>query len=159
MTRKHALLAFLLLLVAGLPVGAAYTTMVVPMEERSTATFYIDVILPDVGNMSLMVDTGAAYMTINEDMLKTMEKKGHAVFVRELSARLADGSVRDYPVYKVSEINIGGKCVIQNVEVAVLPGNTRCMLGLSALRKAAPFEFSMDPPQLRLSNCDTVSSS
>jgi hypothetical protein len=42
------------------------------------------------------------------------------------------------------------------VEAAVFPGKTRQILGLSALKKAAPFIFSMDPPNLVLSNCTGV---
>jgi hypothetical protein len=35
----------------------------------------------------------------------------------------------------------------------VFPARTRQILGLSALNKAAPFTFSVDPPSLVLSNC------
>jgi hypothetical protein len=35
----------------------------------------------------------------------------------------------------------------------VLPGTSRGLFGLSALKRTAPFEFSVDPPVLRLSNC------
>ena len=50
-------------------------------------------------------------------------------------------------------MNIGGQCPLEDIEVAVFPGNTRQILGLSTLRQASPFIFSMDPPQLVLSNC------
>ena len=35
----------------------------------------------------------------------------------------------------------------------MFPGKTRQILGLSALRQAAPFIFSMNPPKLVLCNC------
>jgi hypothetical protein len=57
------------------------------------------------------------------------------------------------PIYSIQSINIGGQCSLQDIEVAVFPGNTRQILGLSTLRQASPFIFSMDPPQLILSNC------
>jgi len=39
------------------------------------------------------------------------------------------------------------------VEAVVFPGKTRQILGLSALRQAAPLIFSLNPPKLVLSNC------
>ena len=40
-----------------------------------------------------------------------------------------------------------------DVEVAVLPRETRPILGLSALRQASPFRFSVEPPTLELTGC------
>jgi len=57
------------------------------------------------------------------------------------------------PVYVIRSLTIGENCRLRNVEAAVFPGATRQILGLSALKKAAPFTFSFDPPHLTLSNC------
>jgi len=35
----------------------------------------------------------------------------------------------------------------------VLPGTTRCILGLGTLKKVAPFMVSLEPPRLSVSNC------
>jgi hypothetical protein len=35
----------------------------------------------------------------------------------------------------------------------VLPGATRCILGLDTLKKLAPFMLSVDPLRLSVSNC------
>jgi hypothetical protein len=50
-------------------------------------------------------------------------------------------------------MEVGKECRVTDIEVAVFPGSTRQILGLSTLRKASPFLFSMDPPRLHLSNC------
>ena len=42
---------------------------------------------------------------------------------------------------------------LDEVEAAVFAGTTRQILGLSGLRKVAPFVVSVDPPSLVLSNC------
>lgn len=44
-------------------------------------------------------------------------------------------------------------CVPDVVGAAVFVGTTRQILGLSGLRKVAPFVVSVDPPSLVLSNC------
>jgi hypothetical protein len=66
---------------------------------------------------------------------------------------LANGSEMTVPVYAVDAIAIGGNCWLHDVEAAVFPGNSRQILGLSALRRTAPFVFSVEPPELLLSRC------
>jgi hypothetical protein len=70
---------------------------------------------------------------------------------------LADGSEMTVPVYFVGRIRIGDSCWLNDVEAAVFAGKSRQILGLSALRKTAPFIFSVDPPSLALSQCDSTS--
>jgi hypothetical protein len=149
--RRRAALATLL---AGLGSTSAADTLV-PLEPRAElATFYIEVGVAGAGPESYLVDTGAGYMTITDATLDRSRAAGTATYVRELQGRLADGRVLEVPVYRITEIVVGERCRLRNVEVAVLPGASRGLLGLSALRKASPFEFSVDPPSLRLSNCE-----
>ncbi len=125
----------------------------IPMRDKGAATFYVDGEISGVGAVDLMVDTGSGYMTINEETLGILEASGGATYVKELSGVLADGSILTVPVYLIGQVRIGENCVLNDVEAAVFPGKTRQILGLSALRQAAPFIFSMDPPKLVLSNC------
>jgi len=62
------------------------------------------------------------------------------------------------PVQAIAAPNIGGHCWLHDVEAAVFPGNARQILGLSALRRAAPFIVSADPPALEPSQCRSAPS-
>jgi predicted aspartyl protease len=134
-------------------VSAQQFQTTVPMRDRGAATYYVPSEITGVGAVELMVDTGSGYMTINQQTLTTLLNRGEALYVRQLEAMLADGKRTVVPVYSLSAINIGGNCWLKNVEAAVFPGKTRQILGLSALKKASPFIFSFDPPQLVLSYC------
>lgn len=101
-----------------------------------------------------MVDTGSSYMTINESTLAELRTVGNPRYQRDLKGVLANGAEMQVPVYKISDVLIGENCLLEEVEVAVFPGKTRQILGLSALLKTAPFTFSTEPPQLQLSNCN-----
>lgn len=131
--------------------GASRTR--VAMTEKSAATFYVSTNIAGVGAAELMVDTGSGYVAINEVTLATLKRGGHATYLRQLQGILADGTEMNVPVYRISGMSIGQRCWLANIEVAVFPGNSRQILGLSALRKAAPFVFSVDPPELQLSQC------
>ena len=125
----------------------------VPMRDKGASTYYVPCNIEGYGNVEMLVDTGSAYTTINEDALRVLKKQGLATYIKDLKAKMADGSHRVVPVYRIATINVGDDCEIEDVEAAVLPGKTRSLLGLSALNKAGPIIFSTDPPQLTLSNC------
>ncbi|CAI08689.1 retropepsin-like aspartic protease family protein [Aromatoleum aromaticum] len=136
--------------------GAGEFDTTVAMRANSATTFYVQGKIGGLGTVDLMVDTGSGYMTINEEMLATLQGAGQAQYIRQLRGRLANGSELDVPVYAIKAVSIGDGCWLNNVEAAVFPGKTRAILGLNALQRAAPFIFSFDPPRLVLSNCGTT---
>lgn len=127
----------------------------VPMHDKGLATWYVHAQVADLGMSEFMVDTGSGYLTINEQTLFALQERQQAQYVKQLRAVLANGSELIIPVYAINQLRIGN-CTIRNVEAAVFPARTRQILGLSALNKAAPFTFSIDPPELMLSNCAQV---
>lgn len=126
----------------------------ITMRDKGAATYYVLVSLEGLGAVDFLVDTGSTYMTINEKTLAVLQKKGQVTYIKDLAGVMADGTRKLVPLYSIAAIDIGNECLINDVEAAVFPGNTRNILGLSALRKTTPFVFSTDPPSLVLSNCD-----
>lgn len=126
---------------------------VVMVEEQATNAYYVDVHFQGMEAMHFLVDTGSSYTVINHDTLAALKENGLARFVKELMGIMADDTRKVVPVYRLARVNIGAKCTLYNVEAAIFPGKVRQILGLSALRKAAPFVFSTSPPSLALNNC------
>lgn len=133
----------------------------VPMHDKGASTFYVPVSIEGWGTGDFLVDTGASYMTINQAALDSLKANHQVKYIRDLVGTLADGDQLVVPVYRIALVRIGKGCMLTNVEAAVFPGATRNILGLSALRRAAPFRFSVDPPSLVLSGCqaDTTTAS
>jgi len=145
----------LALVTADVVVASSFRT--IPMNQKRLATYYVQANMVGSGDVEFMVDTGAGYTTINEQTLERLVRADNAVYVGELTGVMADGSQHQLPVYRIKRLVLGEDCVLDNVEAAVFPHNTRMLLGLSALEKAAPFIFSTNPPRLSLSNCGTAS--
>lgn len=135
--------------------NASEDRYLVPMIDQGASTFYVNVFLKGIGLTEFLVDTGSSYMTINEETLDVLQQEDQATYVKDLKGVLADGSEQVVPVYRIKAMKIGESCGLTDVMAAVFPGRTRNILGLSALRAAAPFVFSVDPPSLELSNCAT----
>lgn len=137
------------------PVLAGDLNVTVPMHDKGMATWYVNAQIADLGMSEFMVDTGSGYLTINEHTLIALQERQQVQYVKQLRAVLANGTELIIPVYAINQLRIGN-CTIHNIEAAVFPARTRQILGLSALNKAAPFTFSVDPPELVLSNCAQV---
>jgi len=146
------LITALLIAVVG-EAQAAQFDQQIPMQATKAATFYVGGYLDGYGAVDMMVDTGSSYTTINEAALEVLRENGTAAYVKDLTGIMADGTRKVVPIYRISSMSIGEDCLLHNVEAAVFPGDTRYILGLSALKLAAPFSFSLEPPTLTLSNC------
>ncbi|HHJ18764.1 MAG TPA: hypothetical protein ENJ84_02865 [Gammaproteobacteria bacterium] len=143
---------FLIILLLPLALHAAEYQSRVPMSERDTATFYVTA---DINGqqVDLLVDTGASYSTLHKGIIDRLKQQGHARRTGEVEGILANGDSCILPIYHIKALTLGG-CLIEDIEVAETPENTRNLLGLSVLRKAAPFIFSLEPAELKLSHCE-----
>ncbi|WP_455203203.1 aspartyl protease family protein [Kaarinaea lacus] len=145
-------LALLLCLQGPLVLASEYSH-VIPMHDKGAEAYYVNGNIAGLVDSEFMVDTGSGYVVINEQSLVQLLAKGEVKYHKDIRGILADGSEKKVSVWMVSELNIGGVCALKNVEVAVFPGRTRQILGLRALKQAAPFSLSFDPPRLQLSHC------
>lgn len=137
--------------------GDAGTATTIPIYDRGTVTYYVDGGIDGYGDTQFLLDTGSAYVTIDEKTLAVLTKARRAAWVRNISGLMADGRRRTVPIYRISAITLGDRCEIRDVEAAVFPGGTRHILGLSALKEAAPFTVTTEPPTLALGNCPAIS--
>lgn len=125
----------------------------IEIEKRSAGTFYIAGALEGFGALDMLVDTGSSYLVIDEKMLADLRRAGHAEYSRGLEGRMADGTTRVVPVWRVSSLRLGATCWIHDVEAAIFPAGSRTILGMNVLSRLAPFTFSAEPARLGLANC------
>ena len=128
----------------------------VPMQNIGFGTYYVSVQLAGMADSKFMVDTGSGYVAINQASLDTLKQNNQVKYLRDIKGVMANGKSYIVPIWQVSSLTLNKECTLKDVEVAVFPGKTRQILGLSALKKAAPLEISFDPPQLVLGSCDTI---
>jgi clan AA aspartic protease (TIGR02281 family) len=132
--------------------GAAEFTEVA-LRKHDAGTFYVDGAIQGYGDLRMLVDTGSSYLVISQMILDDLLKAGDARYARQLEGTMADGSTRVIPVYRLSALRLGDNCWIDDIEAAVLPGQTRAILGMNVLARLAPFTFSAAPPQLGVQQC------
>lgn len=148
---------FFLICLLSSSVSAEQGDVVVPIHKKGASTFYIKGKLGNLAATDFMVDTGSGYLVINQESLAQLRKSGQANYMKDINGILANGVKLLVPVWRISSLTINDQCVLHDIDAAVFPGRTRQILGLTALRKAAPFTLSFDPPQIVLSHCIQVS--
>lgn len=136
-----------------LPVWADPVDVVVPIHDKGASTFYIKGRLGNLAYSEFMVDTGSGYLVINQESLVQLRNNGQADYLKDIKGIMANGEEFIVPVWRISSLTINDQCILYDVDAAVFPGQTRQILGLTALKKAAPFIVSFDPPQIVLSHC------
>ncbi len=125
----------------------------VEIQKRSAGTFYIAGAIDGLGALDLLVDTGSSYLVITETMLDELKGAGRAQYSRGLEGRMADGSTRVVPLYRLDSLRLGADCWVHDIEAAIFPAGSRTILGMNVLSRLAPFTFSAEPAQLGLAHC------
>jgi clan AA aspartic protease (TIGR02281 family) len=137
LTIIRAVLAFAL--AAGLCTAALadeQTEHVVAVEPLYGA-FVVPVVLNDVITAKFIVDSGAADVSITEDMASTLMKSGTMTGADLLGSKtymLADGTMLEGKMYRMASLRIG-KMVMKDVTVRIASANGSLLLGQSFLRR------------------------
>jgi len=131
--------------------SASQTGLEVPLRSSPGGTLYINASVAGIED-EFLLDTGAGMVTLSETLFAQLVQAQHIKHVRQMAARLANNRIKRIDVYRINDFSIGS-CQLGSIDVAVMKGGSRNLLGLSALRLAAPFSIQLSPPTLALSNC------
>ena len=144
------------LIVTALAAGQAFAhefTYRVPMTVHASGNVYVTARFESGPSTELLVDTGSGFVALSKDTFAPLKALDSTVFVRRMHATMAGGRTTTLPVYRIASLTLGADCVVRDVEVAVLPGRSANILGLSALRQVQPFAVDLDAPTLFPSHC------
>ncbi len=137
------------------PAGAADPFgIALPMQQQASGNYYVTGTLSGVVRADFLVDTGSGYVSLSPATFAQLKSLPGTEFQRVIVGSMANGHALKVRVYRVDRLALGEHCVLRDVEVAVMPGASRDILGLSALRRVAPFAMNLETPALLLSGCD-----
>ena len=112
--------------------------------EPHAGAFVVPVVLNDVLTAKFIVDSGAADVSITEDLVSALMKSGTmtgADLLGNKTYMLADGSLAPSKIYRLASLRIGGM-VMQNITVRISPAKSSLLLGQSFLSRLK--SWSMD---------------
>lgn len=112
--------------------------------EPHAGAFAVPVVLNEVLTAKFIVDSGAADVSITEDLVASLMKSGTLTGADLLGTKtymLADGTMKQGKTYRMASIRIGG-VVMHDVTVRVEQASGSLLLGQSFLRRLN--SWSMD---------------
>ncbi len=107
----------------------------------------------DEARDGFLVDTGSSYVILTAATFKKIRQSETVEFLRDIRGAFADGRQLSVPVYRVSQLTLAQGCTLANVEVALVKGANRNILGMSGLRLMQPFTLGTSPPILSTPGC------
>ncbi len=151
----HRLVSFALslasvVLLGILPVKA--NALELPLRQVESGGLYLSV-AESALNQGLLLDTGSSYSVVTRDAYRELSRAGRLTFARRVLGRMADGSTASVDVYLLDRLVLSSGCKLDQVEVAVVPGSDRNILGLSVLTRLQPFTVSLQPATLSVERC------
>jgi predicted aspartyl protease len=128
----------------------------VDMVKVASGNYYVLGSLSETVEAKFLVDTGSGFVSLTADVFAKLRHLPGTRFTREIRGAMANGDVARVKIYRIDTLSLADQCVLHDVEVAVMPGSDRNILGLSALRQMAPFALELSPPRLLLSDCPII---
>ena len=125
----------------------------IALERHDAGTFYVRGRAGDGPETALLLDTGSTYVALTRETFEPIRRQAGVVHLRDVEGSMAAGRRLRVPVYRIPTLALGETCVLRDVEVAVIPGATRNILGLSALSQLQPITLSLAPPRLEFTSC------
>lgn len=125
----------------------------VPLQETGRGTLELAVSVDGVEDRFLL-DTGAGMLVISQGLFNAAGGPRHHQHLRKIALRLANNRIETTDVYRIESLRVGD-CELGPVEAAIGASGSRNLLGLGALRGAAPLSIEMMPPTIRLQGCQT----
>jgi clan AA aspartic protease (TIGR02281 family) len=108
----------------------------IPLHFENGA-FSVPVVINDKLTLNFLLDSGAADVSIPEDVVSTLKRTGTlsaADFLGERTYELADGSKLPSQIFHIKSLKVGDK-TIENVVGSIAPVKGKLLLGQSFLRR------------------------
>lgn len=128
----------------------------IPLTQTDGMTYSLPVVLEGIGEVAMLLDTGAAYSTLTVELVEKLVSQGKAFKTGQKQARLANGEYCPLYIYQLNELNLGG-CVLRNITVAATDQTSRNLIGIETLKHAEPISIQLSPPVLSFERCGGAS--
>jgi len=128
----------------------------VPLHRSTAGNLYIQAFLGTDVKTDLLLDTGASYVALSKATFEKVADQGNLPFSRYIYGAVATGKVEKIALYRLETLKLSESCILENVEVALLPRADADILGLNALSRLESLTLQFAPARLSTGICQTA---
>lgn len=125
------------------------------IQAAASGALYVPAVLDAQAESDMLIDTGSSYVALSADTFDRISEKTRSNFSRYIYAAMANGKVERVSLYILDSLQLSANCILNNVEIALLPDADKDILGLNALSLLQPFTISLAPATLSTQSCST----
>ena len=154
MKQLNSFIATLLLVIALAPASSlAEAGAEIELHPASSGTFTITGQLAPEVSAEFLLDTGASMVMVNRKLFKTISRYHKTISTGKVAAKMANGSTKTISTYTIPTLVLGNGCEVGPLEVAVIRGANRNLIGLNALAKLGLITLDIANEQLITTAC------
>lgn len=130
----------------------------IELHPSSSGTYTISAEMAPAVKSEFLLDTGASMVMISNKLFKQISKHHKPVSTGKVAASMANGKVKTIPTYSLPSLVLGNGCDVGPVEVAVVRGASRNLIGLNALSKLGAMTLDIQHATLATTECPKAKS-
>ena len=125
----------------------------IELHPLSSGTYTIAIKFASEVEAEFLLDTGASMVMMNEKLFKAITKHQKTISTGKVAANMASGRIKSIPTYQIPSLILDNGCDVGPLEVAVIRGARRNLIGLNALVKLGRITLDLQDAKLIADNC------
>lgn len=125
----------------------------IDLHPVSSGTYTLAIQFAPSVEAEFLLDTGASMVMMNDKLFRLISKHQKTVSTGKVAASMASGRVKAIPTYEIPSLILANGCDVGPVEVAVIRGATRNLIGLNALVKLGRITLDLQDTKLIADDC------
>jgi len=150
------LLFTLSLILPGLGSLPALANSELPLHQAASGNLYVHASLGSDIDTDMLLDTGASYVALSKATFARISDEGGLAFSRYIYGAVATGKVEKVALYRLESLRLSDTCILEDIEVALLPRADTDILGLNALSRIESLTLQFAPARLSTGTCQSA---
>lgn len=125
----------------------------IELHPLSSGTYTIAIKFASAVEAEFLLDTGATMVMMSDKLFKVITKHQKTIPTGKVAAHMASGRIKSIPTYEIPSLVLENGCDVGPLEVAVIRGASRNLIGLNALVKLGRITLDLQDTKLIAANC------
>lgn len=125
----------------------------IELHPVSSGTYTIAINFAPTLEAEFLLDTGASMVMMSDKLFNAITKHQKAISTGKVAANMASGRIKTIQTYEIPSLILANGCDVGPLEVAVIRGASRNLIGINALAKLGQITLDLQDTKLITTDC------